>query len=329
MFSRRGLYQGFQQTVAGRRLWRPAEGLLVGVSGGPDSVALLHLLCATGRRPVVAHVNHRLRGRDSDRDEQFVHDLCAKWGLTFEGVRVDTARVAASRGESIEESARRARYEFFLEVARPLRIKKILVAHNRDDQAETFLMRLLRGAGRRGLGGMKMIAPVPVPGSKAELIRPLLRASRAEVLEYLRNNRLVFRKDRTNREWKFFRNRIRNRLIPLIEREFQPAAVEIFARTSEILADEDRLIERSLPRLGTGRRIARASLLELPEGLRARAVARWLEANGCTSPSWERIEKLLRAASQTDAAARRIQLSGGFDVRLHNGSLNVEKKCSS
>jgi tRNA(Ile)-lysidine synthetase-like protein len=301
----------------------------VGVSGGPDSVALLHLLCATGSRPVVAHVNHRLRGRDSDRDEQFVHDLCAKWGLAFEGARVNTAQEAASRGESIEESARRMRYEFFLEAARPHRIKKILVAHNRNDQAETFLMRLLRGSGRRGLGGMKMIAPVPVPGSRAELIRPLLRIPRAEVLEHLRDNRLAYRQDRTNQERKFFRNRIRHRLISLIEREFQPAAVEIFARTAEILADEDRLIERSLPRIGTGRRIACASLLELPEGLRGRAVARWLESNDCTSPSWERIETLLCALSDPASRARRIQLSGGFGVRVHNGSLNVENHMNS
>ena len=320
--SRRGLYQIFQQTVAANRLWRTGERMLAGVSGGPDSVALLHLLCATGHRPIVAHVNHGLRGAESGRDERFVHDLCAQWGLAFEGARVDTAAEAGS----VEEAARRLRYQFFLEAARGHRIKKILVAHNRNDQAETFLLRLLRGAGRRGLGGMKIISPLPVAGPGVLLVRPLLRVSRDEVLDYLRQNKIPYRNDSTNLEKKFLRNRIRNRLIPLIEREFQPAASAAFARTAEILADEDRLIERRLARLGRGPRIAGAKLLKLPEGLRGRALVHWLEANGCVAPSWERIEALLRAISEMRTGARRIQFSGGCGVRLQNGALIVERK---
>lgn len=321
--SRRGLFQSFQETVAAQRLWRRDERLLVGVSGGPDSVALLHLLCATGlgQRLVVAHVNHQLRGLESDRDERFVHELCARWGLAFEGARVDAAAEAKSLGESIEESARRARYLFFGQAARENRIRKILVAHNRNDQAETFLLRLLRGAGRRGLGGMKIISPLPVVRSRALLIRPLLRVSRVEILEYLRQNRITFRRDKTNHEEKFFRNRIRNRLIPWIEKEFQPSAVDVFARTAEILADEDRILERSLQRLGRSSRVAGAKLLKLPEGLRGRALCRWLEARGCPSPSWERVDALLQAISSSKPGVRRIQFSGGHSVRVKNGSI--------
>lgn len=323
--SRRGLFQSFQQTVAANRLWRPGEKLLAGVSGGLDSVALLHLLCATGLRPVVAHVNHRLRGRESSRDEQFVHDLCARWGLVFEGVRIDTRSEARMRHESIEEAARRVRYDFFRQAAGEHRIKKILVAHNRNDQAETFLMRLLRGSGRRGLGGMKIISPLPLAGSTALLIRPLLRISRSEVLGYLRQNQIHFRRDLTNQEEKYFRNRIRNRLIPLIERQFQPAAVEVIARTAEILADEDLILERSIGRASRASRLPRAKLFKLPEGLRGRALSRWLVARGCPVPSWERIEALLRAISATQTGARRIQFSGGCSVQLLNGVLTVEK----
>ena len=323
--SRRGLFQSFQQTVAANRLWRPGEKLLVGVSGGPDSVALLHLLCATGCHPAVAHVNHQLRGRESDRDERFVHDLCARWGLAFEGARVDTRAEARRRRESIEEAARRLRYVFFRQAAREHRIKKILVAHNRNDQAETFLMRLFRGSGRRGLGGMKMVSELPVVGATELLIRPLLRISRVEVLEYLRQNRISFRRDLTNEKDQFFRNRIRNRLIPLIEKQFQPAAVEVIARSAEILADEDLVLEKSIRCAGRGSRLPRTKLFKLPEGLRGRALSRWLVARGCPSPSWERTEALLRAISASKTGVRRIQFSGGHGVRVQNGSLTVEK----
>ncbi len=325
--SRRGLFQSFQQSVAASRLWRPGEKLLVGVSGGPDSVALLHLLCATGHRPVVAHVNHRLRGSQSDRDERFVHDLCARWGLEFEGVRVSTRIEARKRGESIEEGARRLRYDFFRQVARERRIKKILVAHNRNDQAETLLMRLLRGSGRRGLGGMKIISILPLArtsGSTPLLVRPLLRISRGELLAYLRQNEIPFRRDATNDQEHFFRNRIRIRLIPLIEKHFQPAAVEVFARTAEILADEDGILDRSVPRFGCASRLSRAKLLKLPEGLRGRALSRWLVTRGCAVPSWERIDAVMRVLAGDARGLRRIQLSGRNAVAIRNGTLEIE-----
>lgn len=324
--SRRGLFQSFQQTAAAIRLWRPGEKLLVGVSGGPDSVALLHLLCATGCHPVVAHVNHQLRGRESDRDERFVHDLCERWGLAFEGARVDTRAEARRRRESIEEAARRLRYVFFRQVAREHRIKKILVAHNRNDQAETFLMRLFRGSGRRGLGGMKIISPLPVAGSTALLVRPLLRISRGEVLGYLRQNQISFRRDLTNEKDQFFRNRIRNRLIPLIEKQFQPAAVEVIARSAEILADEDLILERSIQCAGRGSRLPRTKLFKFPEGLRGRVLSRWLVANGCAAPSWERIEAVLRVLAGNARGTRQIQLSGNRCVTFKLGQLRLMKK---
>jgi tRNA(Ile)-lysidine synthase len=322
--SRRGLFQDFQQTVASGRLWRAGEKLLVGVSGGPDSVALLHLLCATGQSPVVAHVNHRLRGADSDRDERFVHELCARWGLEFEGARVHTPPHARAARESIEDAARKQRYDFFRQVALERGIRKVLVAHNRNDQAETLLMRLLRGAGRRGLGGMKIQGTLPIPGSKILLIRPLLRVRRDALLAYLKQNHVPFRTDRTNEESRFFRNRIRRRLIPLLEREFQPSVVEVLARTSEILAEEDRMLENRIPNLGRGGRVSGAKLLRLADGLRGRALSRWLEACGCPAPSWERIEALLRMLSATHSGDRRVQLSSGCSVRVNKGSLSFE-----
>lgn len=321
--SRRGLYQVFQQTVTARRLWGKGEKLLVGVSGGPDSVALLHLLCATGQRPVVAHVNHRLRGIRSDRDERFVHGLCARWGLEFQGVRVPAPGTGRC-GESIEQTARRQRYDFFQQVARERGIQKVLVAHHRNDQAETLLMRLLRGAGRRGLGGMKVEGTLPVPGSKIPLIRPLLRVGRDELLDYLRANHVPFRTDHTNDQDRFYRNRIRRRLIPLLEREFQPSVVEVLARTAEILADEDQVLEKRVPVLGRGARISGAKLLGLADGLRGRALSRWLETHGCPSPSWERIEALLRVLSSTHSGDRRVQLSSGCCVRVNKGLLSFE-----
>jgi tRNA(Ile)-lysidine synthase len=317
------LFQSFQQTVAAAALLRRGERVIAGVSGGPDSVALLHLLCASGYRPVAAHFNHRLRGADGDRDEKFVHDLAFKWGLDFEGARADTRADARLSGESIEEAARRLRYQFFADIAGERRIKKVLVAHTQNDQAETLLFRLLRGAGRRGLGGMRMVAPIPARNSRAVVIRPLLRASRAEILQYLAQNRIPYRCDKSNLSDAFARNRIRTKLLPLIEKELQPAAVGVLARTAEILAEEDRLLEKKLLRFARGRRLNRKTLLKLPEALRGRAVARWLEAGGNRPPAWERLNAIVRAAA-AGGEGKRVELPGGRIVRVENGALILE-----
>jgi len=209
------------------RMLAPSEPLLVGVSGGPDSVALLDALVKSGWRPHVCHLNHQLRGADSDADAEFVRQLAAQFDLAC---TIESIKVAGD-----EDSARRARHDFFARVAERIDIKKLALAHTADDQVETFLLRLLRGAGVPGLVG---IWPERQLGA-LRVIRPMLKVRRSEVLEYLSSQGLKYREDFSNADTRFARNRIRHELLPLLEREYNPAIRDVLLNTAEILRDED------------------------------------------------------------------------------------------
>ena len=230
-------------------LLAPGESLLAGVSGGADSVALLDVLVEGGWRPHVCHLNHKLRGADSDADAEFVGELAGKYGLlcTIGSIFGHVGGVfnpGRSRLQTAptEETLRQARFEFFESVAQRTGIKTLALAHTADDQVETFLLRLLRGAGVPGLVG---IWPERRIGS-LRVVRPLLRVTRDEVLEYLKARGLSWREDASNTDTRFTRNRIRHQLLPLLEREFNPAIREVLLRTAEILRDEDELLEKLL-----------------------------------------------------------------------------------
>jgi len=203
--------------------------LLMGVSGGADSVALLHALVERGYRPHICHLNHGWRGAASDADEKFVRALAGKLGLSVTISRRKTAPT--------EDAARRARLAFFERVAHKTGIRTLALAHTADDQAETVLLRLIRGAGPTGLAGMaseRMFGQLRV-------VRPLLHVTRAEVLDYLRARRLSWREDDSNWDVRFLRNRVRHVLLPLLEREFNPGIRAVLQRTAEIMrAEVDR-----------------------------------------------------------------------------------------
>ena len=204
----------------------PGQPLFVGVSGGPDSVALLDALVQLGYRPHVAHLNHQLRGAASDADAEFVRQLAGTYGLP---VMIESQSVAPD-----EDACRQARLAFFERVGAQTGIAKILLAHNADDQVETFLLRLLRGAGPTGLSGMQADRQI----GQVRLIRPLLEVSRGEVLEYLQTRGLTYREDSSNANRRFLRNRIRHELLPLLEREYNPGIRAVLRRTAEILRAE-------------------------------------------------------------------------------------------
>ena len=222
------------------QLLAPGEPLLVGVSGGADSVALLHALVQLGRKPHVCHLNHQLRGADSDADAEFVRQLAQKHGLPFTIEKRDVAALVAERKLSLEDAARRARHEFFAAVAERTGIKTLALAHTADDQVETFLLRLLRGAGATGLSGMEVERQL----GGVRVIRPLLGVRRSEILKYLAAEKLPWREDASNADVRFTRNRIRHVLLPLLEREFNPAVRDTLLRTAEILRDEDSYLTR-------------------------------------------------------------------------------------
>ena len=214
----------------------PAEGaaVLVACSGGADSVALLHLLRdMPGVAPVCAHYNHMLRGAESERDADFVARLCGGWGIPLVIGRGDVAACAAKRGKGVEEAAREMRYAFLRRAALERGCIRIATAHNADDNAETVLFRLLRGAGARGLSG--------IPPVRGGLIRPLLNVSRAEIEDYLARHGLPHVEDSSNTDLRYARNGLRCTVLPALEQIHPGAARHICAAAELLREDEDYL----------------------------------------------------------------------------------------
>ena len=213
----------------------------VAVSGGADSVALLCLLLELRERLgivlSVVHFNHKLRGKASDADEQFVAGLATQHGLEFLVGREDIAAKSRRERANLEEVARESRYTFFDQLVSEGRLDRIAVAHTADDQAETVLAHMLRGAGLAGLAGIH-----PEAGA---VLRPLLKVRRAELRAYLRGRRQNWREDATNRDTKRTRARIRYKLIPVLERQFQPAVVEHLCQLGDLAREEDAWLNNS------------------------------------------------------------------------------------
>ena len=236
---------------------------VVAISGGPDSVALAHScvgLLHEGKisRLVLAHVNHRLRGDESDGDEQFVQQLPALWqapDVKCLTTRIEIAAVANAESENLEATGRRERYRWLAQVAQSENAAWIATGHTADDQAETVLFRLLRGSGVMGLRGIAESRPV----ESVRLIRPLLVVRRQQVLNYLREHQLAYRTDSSNRDLRFTRNRLRLELLPRLEQDYYPAIVDVLCRLAgqadEMYADiaaraGTLLREAELPRAG-------------------------------------------------------------------------------
>jgi tRNA(Ile)-lysidine synthase len=214
------------------------ERVGVALSGGADSVALLLLLVELRKQLgvvlSVAHFNHKLRGRDSEGDERFAARLAAKYGLAFHAGHGDIAAKAKRDKGNLEDTARRARYEFFGALVQGGHLDKVAVAHTADDQAETVLAHILRGTGLTGLGGIH-----PKVG---HVVRPLLGVRRAELRAYLKSNKQTWREDATNRDTTRMRARIRKKLIPILERQFQPAIVEHLATLAELAREDEAFL---------------------------------------------------------------------------------------
>jgi tRNA(Ile)-lysidine synthase len=215
----------------------PAEGgVVVAVSGGADSIALLRAVVGTERGVVAAHLNHQLRGAASDADEAFVAALCDRLKaegctrLAFRSERLDVARRAREAGANLESEARRLRYAWLRQVAQESGCGLVVTGHSADDQAETVLHRLLRGTGLAGLRGIARRRPL---GDGVELVRPLLSVTRADILEYLAQQGQDYRTDASNADCRFTRNRIRHELLPLLARDYNPAVARTLGRLAE------------------------------------------------------------------------------------------------
>jgi len=215
------------------------DKIIVGVSGGADSMCLLHVLkeiSITYPFTINAiHINHGIRGKEAKKDENFVRDMCKEWKIAFRAYYIDIKKEALLRKCSEEEAGRLVRYETFERVRKEINGSKIAVAHNMNDQAETVLMKIFRGTGMKGLGG--------IPYIRDNIIRPLLDITREEIENYCIHHNINYRQDYTNELNIYTRNRIRNELIPFVEDKFNPNIIKVLYNMSNILREEEDFLE--------------------------------------------------------------------------------------
>ena len=306
---------------------RPGLRVGVGVSGGADSVALL---CALAGRAAelglvvhAAHLHHGLRGEEADGDLEFVRELAARLGVEFHSSRVDVAGEARTRGESIEEAARRLRYAWFRKLLTETPLDVVATAHTLDDQAETVLAKFLRGAWTEGLGGIHPVVEFP----EGRVLRPLLAATRAEVEAYLAGLGQAWREDSSNRHLSFTRNRIRHELLPLLE-GWNLRLREHLSQMSVLARDEETWWQAELDRIApqlllTGRPVrggGRASsgglaldvtrLAVLAPALQRRLL-RHAASKLCAAPDFAATESL-RALALNGRAGQKLELAQGL-----------------
>ncbi len=301
------------------------EGLLVGVSGGMDSVALLHILCKlreVGKvgRLSAAHVNHGIR-ESAGEDAAFVRALCANWDVRLYETRVDVPKLQEETGQTLEEAARDARYAFLRKAKRESGSAFLVTAHHMDDQAETVLMHLLRGTGLSGLCGMKAVS--------GDMFRPLLGVSRRELAAYVEENALSYRTDETNLTPCCLRNRIRLELIPLLKEGYNPSISGGLARMAKLLSEdeayltleaEQKLNEAALPAGGYDRN----KLALLPMPIQSRAVRLMLSREGALYNLQQAGVIRLCAFLQGRTGAR-MELPNGMEARIRYDSIIIGK----
>lgn len=224
------------QTINKYNMISKGDSIIVGVSGGPDSISLLHVLHSIRDKYSIhihaAHLNHMLRGKESDLDTEYVKFFCSKLGIPCSVKYVDINKLSAETGMSTEEAGRKARYEFFSDLAKEIGATKIALAHNMNDQAETILMRMMRGTGIEGLCGIK-------PVRDDIYIRPLIETPRSEIEKYCEENKLAPRIDSSNLEPVYMRNRIRLELIPYIKKNFNARIEYSLSQMSRLLSEDN------------------------------------------------------------------------------------------
>jgi tRNA(Ile)-lysidine synthase len=298
-----------------------ADRYLIGVSGGRDSIVLLHWLVELGYgNLIVCHFNHQLRGRSSDADARFVEKLAASYSLDFQVASADVRARAAKKKLSIETAAREARYSFFAGTARRKRCRAIFLAHHADDLVETFLINLFRGAGTTGLAGMREVAQRRVDGVDLTIVRPLLGICGRDIQHHVRKHRLKFREDASNKDLAPLRNRIRRRIIPYLEKTVGRNIRQSIWRAAAIAAEEESWIEDQLPNASDAE-ISVAQLRQRPVALQRREILKWLRAQKIENVSFDLVEDV---RSLLDQSVAKINLPQDRHVRRRAGKIFLE-----
>lgn len=323
----------FEQHLEDKKFFKPYEKILVACSGGPDSVALFHLLKELAPRYHwnlgILHFNHQLRGRSAKRDELFVQKLAGKSRVPFFVGRGNVKRLAEREKTSLEEAARKMRYAFFLKTARTKKFSKIVFAHTQDDQAETVLMRILQGTGTRGLLGIRE----KISQGRLTLVRPVLCFVKKELGDYLKERHFSFCSDESNRSLSFLRNRIRLKLIPSLQRDYNPRLVEALSRIPAIVAEENAFLQEleaiawhKVLKCSSPRKLEfrRATFLKFPSALQFRMIERALKKldsrSGMAFEAWERLRLGLTRSRC------RFSLPKDIDFELTSKKVMIYKK---
>lgn len=319
-----------EETVERHRMLAAGDTVLVALSGGPDSVCLLDILTELRSKysltVCAAHFNHKLRGEAAERDADFAEKLARRKGLAFATSSADVRAFAKERKLSVEDAARTFRYEFLLRSSLSMGAHKVAVGHTADDQAETMLMRLIRGAGPEGLAG---IPPVRLLGNSGgpKVIRPLIYAWRSDIMRYVRARKLKFRRDLSNESTEYLRNRIRLELLPRLEKEYNPrikqrlaAAASALAVESDFVANEAKLLTSEMViEARPGWVLFHADLLaSLHPALRKRIVSSLVSLAKLGAPMLE-ASHFSDADALLCAAAGRLDLPGGLRLEVSGG----------
>ena len=328
-------------TVQRFNLLDRGDRVLVAVSGGPDSVALLHILHELRDefrlQLEIAHLQHGMRGDEAKEDARFVAELAAKLQLQFHLKEINLPQMKLDAGKgNLEALARAERYRFFADVARDRKLDKVATAHTQDDQAETVLMWFLRGAGVKGLGGMSPRHRFNIAGgdSGVTVIRPLLEVSKAEILQYLTERRLSYRVDRSNQDSNLLRNWIRLELLPLIERRVDTRVAPRLSQQAELCRDEDALLdplarERHAAMFDVNG-LARPAFLAEPRALQRRILRLWIEQRRGHLRGLEfiHIEEILRLILDGPPQGR-ASIPGGWEFVREYETLKLAKQYRS
>ena len=300
----------------------PDERCLIGVSGGRDSVALLHLLLDAGfKKLTVCHLDHGLRA-ESAEDARFVAALGKRLGLRVCGARENVATRAKRKKQSLETAAREARYAFFARVARAEKCPRLFLAQHADDQVETLLFNLFRGSAAAGLAAMRPLSTRTIGGMTLHIARPLLGMWREEIDAYISAHALAFCEDPSNADPRHTRNRLRHEIIPAIERAFGRDIRRAVWRAAEILRDEDDFLAgqpalRDLPET-----LETAALREQPVAMQRRIIHTWLKARGVAEIGFTEVEAVRGLLNGRRA---KVNLPGGVHARRRAKKIFLER----
>lgn len=327
----------------------PGDRVLVAVSGGSDSVALLHMLYDLGEELglhlEVAHLQHGIRGPEAQEDARFVAELARTLGVPFHLKEANVRQIQSAAGKgNLEALARAERYRFFAEIVKERELHRVATAHTLDDQAETVLMWFLRGSGMKGLGGISPAQSLCLAADHStdtlKVVRPLLEVSKAEILQYLESKKFDYRIDRTNLDTTLLRNWIRLKLMPRLKERMDRNLPVRLAQQAELIRDEEEFLEglarAELDRIGTPEGISRGALLKCNKAVQRRLLRLWIEAarGHLRGLDFQHIEALLDLVTDGPPQGR-LSIPGGWElvkeyekVRLEKRSRRLKQECA-